>query len=158
MNLRIGNGFDVHALVAGRPLIVGGVTIPYERGLAGHSDADVLLHAVADALLGALALGDIGTHFPDGDERWRGADSRTLLRRVVALINESGARVVNVDATLIAQRPPFAPYVSAMRAYLAEDLGCEIERVSVKATTTDKLGFVGRGDGIAAQACVLLDV
>jgi 2-C-methyl-D-erythritol 2,4-cyclodiphosphate synthase len=153
---RIGNGFDVHALVAGRALVVGGVTIPYDRGLDGHSDADVLLHALADALLGAMALGDIGRHFPDTDARWRGADSRVLLRHVVGLVDAGGYRVMNVDATLIAQAPRFAPYVDAMRAHVAQDLHCALDCVSVKATTTERLGFTGRGEGIAAQAVVLL--
>ena len=153
---RIGNGFDVHALVAGRALVVGGVTIPYDRGLDGHSDADVLLHALADALLGAMALGDIGRHFPDTDARWRGADSRVLLRHVVGLVDAGGYRVMNADATLIAQAPRFAPYVDAMRAHVAQDLHCALDCVSVKATTTERLGFTGRGEGIAAQAVVLL--
>jgi 2-C-methyl-D-erythritol 2,4-cyclodiphosphate synthase len=153
---RIGQGFDVHALVAGRPLVVGGVTIPYERGLDGHSDADVLLHAITDALLGAMALGDLGRHFPDSDARWKGADSRELLRRVWALVNNSGYAVSNVDATIIAEAPRFAPHVDAMRANIARDLACDIGCVSVKATTAERMGFTGRGEGIAAQAVVLL--
>ncbi|HEV8502657.1 MAG TPA: 2-C-methyl-D-erythritol 2,4-cyclodiphosphate synthase [Casimicrobiaceae bacterium] len=153
---RIGNGFDVHAFATGRALVVGGVTIPHDRGLDGHSDADVLLHAIADALLGALALGDIGMHFPDSDPQWRGADSRSLLRHVVTLVNARGYVAANVDATLIAQAPRFAPHVEAMRRNIALDVGCEIDRVSVKATTTERLGFTGRGEGIAAQAVVLL--
>jgi 2-C-methyl-D-erythritol 2,4-cyclodiphosphate synthase len=153
---RIGNGFDVHAFATGRALVVGGVTVPYERGLDGHSDADVLLHAVADALLGALALGDIGMHFPDSDPQWRDADSRKLLRHVVTLVNARGYAAVNVDATLIAQVPRFAPYVEAMRRNIALDVACEIDCVSVKATTTERLGFTGRGEGIAAQAVILL--
>ena len=153
---RIGNGFDVHAFATGRALVVGGVTIPHERGLDGHSDADVLLHAIADALLGALALGDIGMHFPDSDPQWRGADSRSLLRHVVTLVDARGYVAANVDATLIAQAPRFAPYVEAMRRNIALDVGCEIDCVSVKATTTERLGFTGRGEGIAAQAVVLL--
>ena len=157
MTIRIGNGIDVHALVAGRPLIVGGVTIPFDRGLEGHSDADVLLHAIADAMLGALALGDLGAHFPDSDARWKDADSRALLRHVVALASERGYRTGNVDATLVAQVPRLAPHVPAMRRNLAQDLRCGIERVSVKATTTERLGFVGRGEGIAAIASVLLE-
>ena len=157
MNLRIGNGFDVHALISGRKLILGGVTIPYERGLDGHSDADVLLHAVCDAILGALALGDIGAHFPDTDPRWKGADSRLLLRHVAALALTQGWRIGNLDTTLIAQAPKLAPHVPAMRANLAADLGCEIGEVSVKATTTERLGFAGRGEGIAAWATVLLN-
>jgi 2-C-methyl-D-erythritol 2,4-cyclodiphosphate synthase len=156
MNIRIGNGFDVHALVAGRKLILGGVEIPWDRGLAGHSDADVLLHAVCDAILGALALGDLGAHFPDTDPRWEGADSRMLLRHVVSLAIDRGWRIGNVDATLIAQAPKLAPYVTAMRANLAADLGCDLGDVSVKATTTERLGFAGRGEGIAGLATVLL--
>jgi len=153
---RIGHGYDVHRLVAGRPLIVGGVGVPHDRGLDGHSDADVLLHAIADALLGAMALGDIGRHFPDGDEKWKGADSRALLRHVAELVGNGGYRVSNVDATLIAQAPRFAPHVAAMRANIARDLRCEIDCVSVKATTTERLGFAGREEGIAAQAVALL--
>lgn len=156
MNLRIGNGFDVHALVAGRKLILGGVTIPFDRGLEGHSDADALLHAVCDAILGALALGDLGAHFPDTDPKWRGADSRALLRHVVSLVASEGWKTGNVDATLIAQAPKLAPHVAAMRANIAADLGCALEDVSVKATTTEHLGFTGRGEGIAALATVLL--
>jgi 2-C-methyl-D-erythritol 2,4-cyclodiphosphate synthase len=157
MTVRIGNGFDVHALVAGRPLVVGGVTIPFDRGLLGHSDADVLLHAVADAILGALALGDLGSHFPDSDPRWQGADSRLLLRHVFGLARERGYAVGNVDATVIAQVPRLAPYVAAMRANLAADLDCAVDRVSVKATTTERLGFVGREEGIAALASIALE-
>ena len=156
MNIRIGNGFDVHALVAGRKLILGGVAIPYDRGLDGHSDADVLLHAVCDAILGALALGDLGTHFPDTDPRWKDVDSRVLLRDVVSVASTEGWRTGNLDATLIAQAPKLAPHVPAMRANLAADLGCNLEDVSVKATTTERLGFTGRGEGIAALATVLL--
>ena len=156
MTLRIGNGFDVHALVAGRPLILGGVTIPHDRGLAGHSDADVLLHAITDAILGALALGDLGKHFPDTDPRWRGADSRALLRHAFALAFDAGWEIGNVDATLIAQAPKVAPYVAQMRTNIALDLGCDESRVSVKATTTEHLGFTGREEGIAALATVLL--
>jgi 2-C-methyl-D-erythritol 2,4-cyclodiphosphate synthase len=155
-DIRIGNGFDVHALVAGRRLVLGGVVIPHERGLEGHSDADVLLHAVSDAILGALALGDIGAHFPDSDARWKDADSRVLLRHVASLATAQGYRVGNLDVTLIAQAPKVAPYVAAMRANVAADLGCDPGRVSVKATTTERLGFTGRGEGIAAMASVLL--
>jgi len=155
-DIRIGNGFDVHALVAGRRLVLGGVVIPHERGLEGHSDADVLLHAVSDAILGALALGDIGAHFPDSDARWKDADSRVLLRHVASLATAHGYRVGNLDVTLIAQAPKVAPYVAAMRANVAADLGCDPGRVSVKATTTERLGFTGRGEGIAAIASVLL--
>ena len=158
MTLRIGNGFDVHALVAGRPLILGGVTIPHDRGLAGHSDADVLLHAITDAILGALALGDLGKHFPDTDPRWRGADSRALLRHVYALAFAAGWEIGNVDATVIAQAPKIAPHVPAMRANLASDLNCDETRVSVKATTTERLGFTGREEGIGALATVLLQL
>ncbi len=154
--LRIGQGFDVHAFVEGRPLVVGGVTIPHPRGLDGHSDADVLLHAIADALLGAIAEGDIGRHFPDTDPRWKGADSRVLLRHVATLVEAAGYRVLNVDATLIAQAPRFAPHVAAMRANIASDLGVDLDAASVKATTTERLGFTGREEGIAAQAIVLL--
>ena len=156
MTMRIGTGFDVHALVPGRALILGGVTIPHPRGLAGHSDADVLLHAIADALLGALALGDLGVHFPDSDARWKGADSRALLRHVASLVAGLGWDIGNVDATVIAQAPRLAPFVAAMRANIAADLGCDPARVSVKATTTERLGFTGREEGIAAEAVVLL--
>ena len=156
MTMRIGTGFDVHALVADRLLILGGVTIPYPRGLAGHSDADVLLHAIADALLGALALGDIGVHFPDSDARYKGADSRTLLRHVAGVIQNAGWEVGNVDATVIAQLPRLAPFVPAMRDNIATDLGVDRTQVSVKATTTERLGFAGREEGIAAEAVVLL--
>jgi 2-C-methyl-D-erythritol 2,4-cyclodiphosphate synthase len=156
MNVRIGNGFDVHALVAGRALILGGVTIPHHLGLAGHSDADALLHAVCDAVLGALALGDIGRHFPDTDPQWKGADSRALVRHVAKLADGAGWRIGNLDATVIAEAPKLAPHVAAMRANLAADLACGIGEVSVKATTTDRLGAAGRGEGIAALATVLL--
>lgn len=154
--IRVGSGFDVHALVEGRPLVIGGVTIPFDRGLLGHSDADVLLHALADAILGALALGDLGTHFPDTDARWKGANSRDLLRHVRALAAAQGYWIGNVDVTVIAQVPKLAPYVRSMRENIAADLGCEIDQVSVKATTTEHLGFTGRGEGIAALATVLL--
>jgi 2-C-methyl-D-erythritol 2,4-cyclodiphosphate synthase len=150
--LRIGQGIDVHALVEGRRLIIGGVDIPYERGLDGHSDADVLLHAICDALLGAAALGDIGRHFPDTDPRWKGADSRALLRHVHSLIAGLGWRVGNVDATIVAQAPRMAPHVATMVANIAADLAVVPEAVNVKATTTEHLGFTGRGEGIAAQA------
>jgi len=156
MTIRIGNGFDVHALVAGRKLVLGGVTIPHDRGLAGHSDADVVLHAIGDAILGALALGDLGAHFPDSDPRWKDADSRILLRHVAGLMKREGWRIENVDTTVIAQAPKLAPHVPAMRANIAVDLACEIGQVSVKATTTERLGFAGRGEGIAALATVLL--
>lgn len=155
-DIRIGHGFDVHALVAGRKCIIGGVEIPYERGLAGHSDADVLLHAVCDALLGAAGLGDIGRHFPDTDAAFAGIDSRILLRRVAEQLRERGWRVGNVDATLIAQAPKMAPHIPRMTAHVADDLGIALDRVNVKATTTEKLGFTGRGEGIAAEAVCLL--
>lgn len=153
---RIGNGFDVHRLVEGRDLIVCGVNIPYSRGLLGHSDADVALHALSDAILGAAALRDIGYHFPDTDVRYKGADSRLLLRECVRLIDEKGYRVVNVDVTIIAQAPKMLPYIPQMILNIAEDLGISVGDVSVKATTTEKLGFTGRGEGIAAQASALL--
>ena len=153
--MRIGQGFDVHALVAGRKLVIGGVTIPYHLGLDGHSDADVLLHAICDALLGAAALGDIGRHFPDSDSRYQGADSRVLLRAVRQLLKER--RIVNVDATIIAQAPRMAPHIPAMTRNIAADLEVAPQAVNVKATTTESLGFTGRGEGIAAQAVVLLD-
>lgn len=155
--MRVGQGFDAHALVAGRKLVIGGVEIPHDKGLAGHSDADVLIHALCDALLGAAALGDIGAHFPDSDARYKNIDSRRLLREVAALLARNRYRVVNVDATVIAQAPRMAPHIAAMRANLASDLGIEVEAVSVKAKTTEKLGFVGRGEGIAAEAVVLLE-
>jgi 2-C-methyl-D-erythritol 2,4-cyclodiphosphate synthase len=154
--MRIGQGFDAHALVAGRKLVIGGVVIPYERGLAGHSDADVLIHAVCDALLGAAGLGDIGSHFPDTDARYKDISSRRLLTKVRELLQDRGLSVVNVDATVIAQAPKLAPHITAMRANLASDLGVAPEAVNVKAKTTEKLGFVGRGEGIAAEAVVLL--
>ena len=154
--MRIGTGFDVHQLVAGRPLVMGGVTIPFELGLLGHSDADVLLHAIADALLGAAALGDIGKHFPDTDVAYKGADSRALLRSVVQRLREAGWRVGNVDATIIAQAPKMAPHIASMRANIAADCGVPVDCISVKATTTEQLGFTGRGEGIAAQASALL--
>lgn len=153
---RIGNGFDVHRLVEGRDLIVCGVNIPYSLGLLGHSDADVALHALSDAILGAAALRDIGYHFPDTDARYKGADSRLLLRECVRLIDEKGYRVVNVDVTIIAQAPKMLPYIPQMILNIAEDLGISADDVSVKATTTEKLGFTGRGEGIAAQASALL--
>ena len=153
---RVGTGFDVHQLVAGRALIIGGVTVPYERGLLGHSDADVLLHAIADALLGAAALGDIGKHFPDSDPTYKGADSRSLLRTVVQRVREAGWQVGNVDATIIAQAPKMAPYIAQMQVNIAADCGVAVGAVNVKATTTEQLGFTGRGEGIAAQASALL--
>ena len=153
---RVGTGFDVHQLAAGRALIIGGVTIPYERGLLGYSDADVLLHALADALLGAAALGDIGQHFPDTDPAHSGADSRVLLRTVVKRVLECGWSVGNIDATIIAQAPKMAPHIAQMRRHIAADCSVELDCVSVKATTTEQLGFTGRGEGIAAQASALL--
>jgi 2-C-methyl-D-erythritol 2,4-cyclodiphosphate synthase len=146
----------VHALVAGRRLVIGGVEIPHDKGLLGHSDADVLLHALCDALLGAAALGDIGRHFPDTDPRYAGIDSRALLRHVAALVRERGHRVANVDATVIAQAPRMAPHIPAMVANIAADLGVDPGCVNVKATTTEQLGFAGRSEGIAAQAVCLL--
>jgi 2-C-methyl-D-erythritol 2,4-cyclodiphosphate synthase len=154
--MRIGQGFDVHALVAGRKLIVGGVEIPYERGLDGHSDADVLLHAICDALLGAAALGDIGAHFPDTDPRYKGADSRRLLREVAQLLRQHGWRIVNVDSTIIAEAPRMAPHIAAMRTHVAADLEIAPTAVNVKAKTGEGLGFIGRGEGIAALAVVLI--
>jgi 2-C-methyl-D-erythritol 2,4-cyclodiphosphate synthase len=153
--MRIGQGFDVHALVAGRRLVIGGVAIPYEKGLQGHSDADVLLHAICDALLGAAALGDIGRHFPDTDPAYAGADSRRLLREVRKKL--AGYRIVNVDATILAQAPRMAPHVPQMIANIASDLGIEPGAVSIKATTTEHLGFIGRAEGIAAQAVALIE-
>lgn len=155
--MRIGQGFDAHALVAGRRLVIGGVEIPYEKGLAGHSDADVLIHAVCDALLGAAGLGDIGSHFPDTDARYRNIDSRKLLFEVRQLLRNRNFHVINVDATIIAQAPRMAPHIPAMRAHLAADLGIAPEAVNVKAKSTEKLGFVGRGEGIAAEAVALLE-
>jgi 2-C-methyl-D-erythritol 2,4-cyclodiphosphate synthase len=154
--IRIGNGFDVHALVEGRRLVLGGVTIPYERGLSGHSDADVLLHAICDAILGALGAGDIGVHFPDTDLAYRDADSRELLRRVWQRASAAGYALGNVDATVIAQAPRLRPYAAQMVANIAADCGARAEQVNVKATTTEHLGFAGRGEGIAALASVLL--
>ncbi|MCU0896070.1 MAG: 2-C-methyl-D-erythritol 2,4-cyclodiphosphate synthase [Burkholderiales bacterium] len=156
--MRIGQGFDVHALVAGRRLIVGGVDIPFDRGLAGHSDADVLLHAITDALLGAAALGDIGRHFPDTDAAFKGADSRALLREAAVRVRNAGFSLVNVDATIIAQAPKMAPHIPEMVANIAADLGLPVSQVNVKAKTTERLGFTGRGEGIAAEAVALLAV
>ena len=153
---RIGNGFDVHRLVEGRRCIICGVDIPYDRGLLGHSDADVALHALSDALLGAAALGDIGLHFPDTDPRWEGADSRALLREVVAILSREGYTPVNVDVTIIAQAPKMLPFIVQMRGNVASDLGLPVDCVSIKATTTERLGFTGRGEGIAAQATAMI--
>ena len=153
---RVGHGFDVHQLVLGRALIIGGVTIEYDRGLLGHSDADVLLHAISDALLGAAGLGDIGKHFPDSDAKYKGIDSRELLRHVATKIGTAGFIVGNVDATIIAQMPKMAPHVAQMVSNIAADLGIDASQVNIKATTTEKLGFTGRGEGIAAEAVCLL--
>ena len=155
--MRIGQGFDVHALVKGRKLIVGGVTIPFDKGLDGHSDADVLIHAVCDALLGAAALGDIGRHFPDTDSKYKNADSRALLREVARKVREAGFSIANVDATVIAEAPKMAPHIAAMVANLAADLAVSAGRVNVKAKTAERLGAIGRGEGIAAQAIALLE-
>ncbi|KFF48337.1 2-C-methyl-D-erythritol 2,4-cyclodiphosphate synthase [Gammaproteobacteria bacterium MFB021] len=156
MTLRIGHGFDVHRFGEGDHLMIGGVRIPFDHGFVAHSDGDVLLHAISDALLGACALGDIGHHFPDTDPTWAGADSRELLRQVVALIRARGYRVGNLDATILAQAPKMAPWIEPMRAAIAADLETAMENVNVKATTTERLGFTGRGEGIAAEAVVLL--
>ncbi len=155
--MRIGEGYDVHRLVADRRLILGGVDIPYELGLAGHSDADVLVHAIMDALLGAAALGDIGKLFPDNDDAYLGADSLKLLSEVVSRLHEKGCKIVNIDSTIIAQRPKLAPYIDTMRAKIADAAELELDQVSVKATTEEKLGFTGRGEGIAARAVCLIE-
>ena len=152
MQFRVGTGFDVHALVENRPLILAGVQIPYAKGLLGHSDADVALHALMDALLGAAGKGDIGKHFPDTDSKYEGADSRRLLRIVVEMLQEDGWQINNADVTIIAQKPKLAPFIAAMRTLVAQDLGILEEAVNIKATTTEKLGFTGRGEGIAAEA------
>ncbi|WP_160036586.1 2-C-methyl-D-erythritol 2,4-cyclodiphosphate synthase [Paenibacillus sp. An7] len=154
--IRVGQGFDVHQLVEGRPCIIGGVTIPYEKGLIGHSDADVLLHAVSDAILGALGLGDIGKHFPDTDPVFKDADSLKLLERVWELAEERGYKLGNIDSTIIAQKPKMAPYIPQMAEIIAKALRAEVSQVNVKATTTEQLGFAGRGEGIAAQSVVCL--
>jgi 2-C-methyl-D-erythritol 2,4-cyclodiphosphate synthase len=154
--IRVGQGCDIHALVPGRRMILGGVDIPHGSGLLGHSDADALVHAIIDALLGAAALGDIGRHFPDTDPRYRGADSRVLLRATLALLVQAGWQVGNVDATIIAQQPKMAPYLAQMVANLAADLKVAVDCVNVKAKTSEKLGFVGRGEGIATEAVVLI--
>ncbi len=155
-DIRIGQGFDAHALVTGRPLIIGGVTIPHDRGLLGHSDADVLLHAITDALLGAAGLGDIGRHFPDTSAAYAGADSRQLLRQTIAFVRDAGYIVGNIDATIIAEAPKMAPHIDEMRANIAADLSLDLARVNVKAKTTEQLGFTGRGEGIAAEAVALI--
>ena len=155
--MRIGHGYDVHRLVEGRNLILGGVDIPYEKGLLGHSDADVLLHAISDAILGAIGEGDIGRHFPDTDPRYKGADSLKLLAHVMKLAEDKGFRLGNLDATIVAQRPKLAPHIPLMRQNIAGVLSAEIDRVNVKATTTEELGFAGRGEGIAAYAVALME-
>ncbi|GIZ11365.1 2-C-methyl-D-erythritol 2,4-cyclodiphosphate synthase [Pseudomonas sp. NCCP-436] len=154
--MRIGHGYDVHRFGEGEFITLGGVRIPHKFGLVAHSDGDVLLHALSDALLGAVALGDIGRHFPDTDPTFKGADSRVLLRHVLALVQDKGYRVGNVDATIIAQTPKMAPHIETMRSHIAEDLGVELDQVNVKATTTEKLGFTGREEGIAVHAVALL--
>jgi len=154
--MRIGYGYDVHQLVEAEKLVIGGIVIPHDKGLKGHSDADVLLHAITDALLGALALGDIGAHFPDTDPVYENADSRLLLKKSYELIQKKGFKLVNIDATIVAENPKFRPYINDMRACIAQDLGSQIERVSVKATTSEKMGFVGREEGIAVHAVVLI--
>jgi len=153
---RIGQGYDIHALVEGRPLILGGVTIDYHKGLLGHSDADALLHAITDALLGAAGLGDIGRHFPDTDESYRGADSRVLLRETLSLVQATGYQIGNIDASVICQAPKLAPYIPQMVAYIAEDLRTSPQHVNIKAKTNEKLGHLGRGEGIAVHAVALL--
>jgi 2-C-methyl-D-erythritol 2,4-cyclodiphosphate synthase len=153
---RIGQGFDVHQLTEGRPLIIGGIMIPYEKGLLGHSDADVLLHTISDACLGAIGEGDIGRHFPDTDPEFKDADSAKLMERVWQLVKDRGYELVNADCTIIAQKPKMAPYIQQMKERIAELLNASPEQINVKATTTEKLGFTGRGEGIAAQAVVLL--
>lgn len=154
--MRIGQGYDVHRLTEGRPLIIGGVTIPYEKGLLGHSDADVLVHAVMDALLGAAALGDIGAHFPDTDERYKGADSMKLLAEVRDMLSDKMCFIQNIDATIIAQAPKMRPYIDRMRENIADTLGIDQDQVNIKATTEEHLGFTGRGEGISASAVCLL--
>ena len=157
MNFKVGHGYDLHRLVEGRRLILGGVDIPFEKGLLGHSDADVLLHAVMDAVLGAMAAGDIGKLFPDNDPAYKGADSLALTRRVAQVMHERGYRLGNIDATIIAQAPKMAPHIPHMRAHIAEAFGVEADRISVKATTEERLGFTGSGEGIAAHAVCLLE-
>lgn len=156
MDIRVGNGYDVHQLADNLPLVLGGIHIPYEQGLVAHSDGDVLIHALCDAILGALALGDIGRHFPDNSDDYKGIDSRILLRRVCSMAAEKGYGITNVDCTVLAQKPKLSPYVEAMRGELAGVMGISSDRVSVKATTTEKLGFVGRCEGIAVYATALL--
>ncbi|WP_090452617.1 2-C-methyl-D-erythritol 2,4-cyclodiphosphate synthase [Dyella sp. OK004] len=154
--MRIGQGFDVHAFGDGDHIMLGGVRVPHSHGVVAHSDGDVAIHALCDAIFGALALGDIGRHFPPSQERWRGAESRIFLRHAATLMREQGYAIGNADITVICELPKVGPHAQAMRECIAEELGCEVERISVKATTTEKLGFTGRGEGIAAQACVLL--
>jgi len=154
--MRIGHGFDVHRLVEGRKCILGGVDIPHDKGLDGHSDADVLLHAICDALLGAAALGDIGQHFPPSDEQYKGINSRTLLRHVISLLAAKGYQVGNIDATIICEAPRLAAHTAAMQANIAQDCSVDIDQINIKATTTEKLGFTGRGEGIAAEAVCLI--
>lgn len=155
--MRIGHGYDVHKLVENRKLILGGVKIPYEKGLLGHSDADVLVHAVMDSILGALAMGDIGKHFPDNDERYNGADSIELLKKVCGIMIEKGYKLSNIDSTIICQEPKLAPFIEAMRENIANALNCDVDCVSVKATTEEKLGFTGNKEGISAHAVCLLE-
>lgn len=155
--IRVGQGFDVHQLTEGRPLIIGGITIPYEKGLLGHSDADVLLHTIADAALGAIGEGDIGKHFPDTSEEFKDADSKVLLQDVWSMVKERGFKLGNVDCTIMAQMPKMAPHIEAMRNQIAELLEADPAQVNVKATTTEKLGFTGRGEGIASQAVILIE-
>ena len=156
--IRIGQGFDVHQLTEGRKLIIGGVTIPFEKGLLGHSDADVLLHAICDALLGAAALGDIGKHFSDADPRFKNIDSRVLLREVNRLLDEHGYKVINIDATIIAQAPKMAPYIPNMATNIAQDLNTPTKNINIKAKTAERLGFIGRKEGIAAEAVCLINI
>ncbi|MGB5631267.1 MAG: 2-C-methyl-D-erythritol 2,4-cyclodiphosphate synthase [Waterburya sp.] len=156
MNIRIGNGYDIHQLVADRPLILGGVTIPHTLGLLGHSDADVLTHAIMDALLGALGMGDIGHYFPPSDPKWKGADSLVLLQQVLSIIQSQGWNIGNIDSTIVAEQPKLKPHLKSMRSTLAQTMAIEIDRISIKATTNEKLGPVGRQEGICAYAVVLL--
>jgi 2-C-methyl-D-erythritol 2,4-cyclodiphosphate synthase len=154
--MRIGEGFDLHALVPGRPLVIGGVNIPHEKGLLGHSDADVLIHALIDALLGACGLGDIGQHFPDTDPKWHGVDSKVLLQNVYKLMNEAGYEVVNIDSTIIAERPKLSPYIPEMRRVLSDLVGAKVDQVNVKAKTSERLGAIGREECVVATVTVLL--
>lgn len=156
-NLRIGNGYDVHVLEPGLPLVIGGISIEHNKGLVAHSDGDVLIHALCDAIIGALALGDIGSHFPDNDQLYKGIDSKELLQRIMTIIEQKGYALVNADCTILAQAPKMRPYIDIMRQVLAPILRCELDQISIKATTTERLGFVGREEGIAVYATVLLD-